>query len=391
MSVTELKKWQENNVLMGTVFFCLAFLIYSNTLNNEFAGDDPLVVSKNQYVQKGFGGIKDIFTTTLTEEYTGVKDFGYRPVPLAMFAIEKDIIEENSIGHHWMQVLLYGLSCVITFLILQRMLKSLGQWPIITATLRFIVHPIHTEVVANIKSRDEILGFIGVIGTTMSERLLFTPSFGFCLIASLIFFYMSDKSPLLLKRTINIALIIILIVFGLNSHSRNRDWKNDSVLIPKTYETSPKSGRVQSLMGSHYYNLAHQTPSDKAKKDYLQHSIHHFLKSIEIYNQNKFAFYELGFTYKEAEDYDRAVDAFLKFCELDSTNYRAWLQLGICYSKIEQYDKALQAYNHAESLNGDLPIILYNTGYTYRKLNQYDRAVTYFNKVLKKIRKISMC
>jgi hypothetical protein len=158
------EKWYKKSRVLAFIVFMFAFLIYSNTLDHGFAGDDPILLSKNGYVQKGIHGIKDIFTSTLTQGYTGVRDTGYRPVPLAMFAMEKELFGGSAPAHHWIQVLLYALGCVLTFFFLKRILHSFGIWPVIVTILLFTVHPIHTEVVANIKSRDEIMGFIGGIG-----------------------------------------------------------------------------------------------------------------------------------------------------------------------------------------------------------------------------------
>ena len=149
-------RWYERGHVLAFVVFLSAFLIYSNTLDHDFAGDDPLFMSKNVYVQKGIHGIQDIFTTTLTQGYTGEKDTGYRPVPLAMFALEKELLGGRAPAHHWVHVLLYSLGCVLTFFFLKRILKSFGIWPVMVTMLLFIVHPIHTEVVADYKSRMEL-------------------------------------------------------------------------------------------------------------------------------------------------------------------------------------------------------------------------------------------
>jgi tetratricopeptide (TPR) repeat protein len=67
---------------------------------------------------------------------------------------------------HFINVLLYALTCLILLLVLQNVFpkKDESAWylniPFI-AVLIFLVHPVHTEVVANIKGRDEILSLLG--------------------------------------------------------------------------------------------------------------------------------------------------------------------------------------------------------------------------------------
>src|ERR1041384_4682579 len=40
----------------------IGFIFYVNTVNNEFALDDGIIIHKNEYVMKGSKGIKDIMT-----------------------------------------------------------------------------------------------------------------------------------------------------------------------------------------------------------------------------------------------------------------------------------------------------------------------------------------
>jgi len=61
---------------------------------------------------------------------------------------------------HLMNILLFGLSCVILLLVLQLLLKKLHPLIPLLITMVFVFHPVHTEVVASIKSRDEILSWL---------------------------------------------------------------------------------------------------------------------------------------------------------------------------------------------------------------------------------------
>lgn len=65
---------------------------------------------------------------------------------------------------HLLNIFLYAFTAVVIFLVLARLFgKSDGIWFLsipVLASLFFIAHPLHTEVVANIKGRDEILAFL---------------------------------------------------------------------------------------------------------------------------------------------------------------------------------------------------------------------------------------
>jgi protein O-mannosyl-transferase len=92
--------------------------------------------------------------------FTGNKQGAiYRPASLIMFAIEWTLFPDNPIPSHFINVLLFSLTCVILFHLLSRLFQNNLIVPLI-CTLLYAAHPIHTEVVNNIKSRDEILCFL---------------------------------------------------------------------------------------------------------------------------------------------------------------------------------------------------------------------------------------
>lgn len=164
-------KWQ------SLAIFLTVFVLYANTLGNQYALDDMIVLTKNTFTQQGFAGIDEIMTTDAFEGFFG-KNFAfvvggrYRPLSIATFAIEYQIFGlEHPWVYHFNNIVLYGLTCVLILLTLQKLFRAKydGESPWLTvpfiATLIFAAHPIHTEAVANIKGRDEIMGMLGSIGT----------------------------------------------------------------------------------------------------------------------------------------------------------------------------------------------------------------------------------
>jgi hypothetical protein len=146
---------------------CLfAFILYAQTLNyHEFVGDDAMVIAGNRFVQQGLAGIPDILTH---DSFYGFDvQFNrqntrktYRPLSFITFAIEKQLYNNSMRGARWVQIALYVGAVVAFWIALRKMLQGYHlMLPYWTAAL-FAAHPIHTEVVANIKSRDELLAFL---------------------------------------------------------------------------------------------------------------------------------------------------------------------------------------------------------------------------------------
>jgi protein O-mannosyl-transferase len=146
------------------VIFVGVFLLYGNSIKNGYALDDNYVTvigakaNGNQRVAKGIKGIPEIFTTHYVE--TKEQSFEYRPIPLATFAIEYQIFGSSSKISHFISVFIYAITCMLLFFILSRLLINYNVTFPFLITVLFLIHPIHSEVVDNIKCRDELLGFL---------------------------------------------------------------------------------------------------------------------------------------------------------------------------------------------------------------------------------------
>jgi len=152
------------------MLFVLAFGLYGNTLGHLYALDDGIVITSNVYTKQGLRGIPDIFRHDtfygcFQAEKNLVSGGRYRPLSLATFAVEYQLAGANPHLSHAVNVLLYGLTGMLLYLLLRRLLGDAGRqegWssvPFLAAFL-FMTHPLHTEVVANVKGRDEILALL---------------------------------------------------------------------------------------------------------------------------------------------------------------------------------------------------------------------------------------
>ena len=143
----------------------LVFIIFGNSIKNDYSLDDHLVTKNHIYTSKGFKGIKDIFTHHSFYEYRN--KYSYRPILLTTFAIEHQFFGQNPHVSHFISVLLYAIVCYLIFLLLNELIPKenyLIKWIIIAL---FIAYPLHTEVVDNIKSRDELLVALFGLGSIL--------------------------------------------------------------------------------------------------------------------------------------------------------------------------------------------------------------------------------
>lgn len=141
------------------IIFSFSFLIYFNSVFNSYNLDDELVTQNHRLTSKGISAIPEIFTSPYYEDKAGYK-YEYRPIVLVSFAIEHTFLGENPHTSHLINVLLYSLLCVYLFHVLSALLKGYSPWFVAAAVLIFAAHPVHTEVVASIKNRDELLAVL---------------------------------------------------------------------------------------------------------------------------------------------------------------------------------------------------------------------------------------
>ena len=146
--------WLNKKYVMFLVVAICSFLQFANTLNHDYAWDDKIVILDNPDVKAGFSGLKEIWHKQHSDFLHD--QIGYRPVVLTSFAIEQEFFPLNPKVGHFMNVAYFSILCLVILLFLTEVIPCKWRFEALLVTLLFLVHPIHVEVVANIKSRDEI-------------------------------------------------------------------------------------------------------------------------------------------------------------------------------------------------------------------------------------------
>lgn len=154
--------------------FVLGFLLYINTLGHDYTQDDAIVIYDNMFTQKGIEGIsgllsEDTFFGFFKERGKEklVSGGRYRPFTPIMFAVEYQLFGKNPFIGHFINALLYGFLGFVIFQVLTLMFsfrndyKESFVWVILSMVCLYLCHPVHTEAVANIKGRDEIMSMLG--------------------------------------------------------------------------------------------------------------------------------------------------------------------------------------------------------------------------------------
>lgn len=208
--------------------FAFGAILYVNTLTHQFTQDDAIVIYDNMFTTQGVSGIKGLFTKDTF--YGFFKEEGkaklvsggrYRPLTPAMFAIEYQLVGNKPWLGHLINVLLYGLLCMMIY----KLLASMFCYKEDTLAKRYLVlliagiyaaHPLHTEAIANIKGRDEIMSMLGsVLALYYMLRYIDTKQRK-ALIIALISFFIAFLSK---ENTITFLAVIPLTLYFFRDHT----------------------------------------------------------------------------------------------------------------------------------------------------------------------------
>jgi len=146
----------------------VAALVFANTLSGDFALDDIPLVRDNPRIHS-LSGLPSLFVQPY---WPGDAAAGlYRPLTTASFALNRALTGPGASGFHAGNVLLHGLVCFFAWYALRRAGRYYGT--ALAGALLFAVHPLHTEAVANIAGRAELLAALFVLVAWLSHRRAF--------------------------------------------------------------------------------------------------------------------------------------------------------------------------------------------------------------------------
>lgn len=168
---SKLNKW-----LYPALLALVTILIYSNTFSHRFVLDDHGIIKNNKITKApvSWENTKLIFSTPLRKgDFSDLENSLYRPFVKFLFNIEWNLFDGDPHKFHVVNVLLYALTGIFIFFIFYDILKKRWVIPFLLALL-FVTHPIHTEVVANIKSGDEVLSLLGILIALRCIQLYFS-------------------------------------------------------------------------------------------------------------------------------------------------------------------------------------------------------------------------
>ena len=154
--MTPHKKNKKRILLLSCALFAVTWLMYANTLSNRFAFDDKSLIVENKLVNVSYT-LNEIFTTNYRYGAGFIGDGLYRPLVILSFVLNKIDSGKslNPFPFHLVNITLNALNSILLFLLILSFTTNVTAS--LLCALIFSLHPIHTEAVANIAGRPELL------------------------------------------------------------------------------------------------------------------------------------------------------------------------------------------------------------------------------------------
>ncbi len=148
----------KNQHIFYLIIFILCFILYSNTLFNDFVYDDNFQVKDNFWI-RDFRFIPEMFLKDVWHFRSPdwISNY-YRPMMHVIYLLSYQIFSLKPWGYHLINILFHAGVSIMVFLVTDKLLKHMKSGelyenkgflsiPFITAII-FAIHPIHSEVVA---------------------------------------------------------------------------------------------------------------------------------------------------------------------------------------------------------------------------------------------------
>lgn len=139
------------------------FAVYAPTLGNDFTLDDKSIArttlpnGQPNVMVAEVRPLSEYFTSGYWTGYSGKKSSLYRPFTVLSYAMTNAWFGAAATTHHLINIFLHVWAVLLAFLLLTRL--SIRRFPALFGSAAFGLNAIHSEVVAGIVGRAELLAF----------------------------------------------------------------------------------------------------------------------------------------------------------------------------------------------------------------------------------------
>jgi len=227
-----------------------------------------------------------------------------------------------------------------------------------------------------------VMNIRGVGTNVFTERYLYIPSWGFCLLVAWLASRGLSKIPAS-QRTYwgATALAGVCLLYGIQTVQRNRDWQSDFVFYTRAAEASPDSSSMQN-------SLAHILRAEKGDLDGAER---HALRALELSKTEiprdprleASAYLNLANIYIQRRHFPKALEMAEKGLAADRSQPNLHTVHGVALMQLGKTDEAQRVFLEVHQLLPNDELVLHYLGVLALQRRELEKAVSYFQKALK--------
>ncbi|MBM2816130.1 MAG: hypothetical protein HW421_2892 [Ignavibacteria bacterium] len=148
--IPSLSKHKIPSLLIAVSIAIITFFVFLPSLSNDFImdWDDQAYIHNNQL-------ITDLSPVGITKIFSNYVFGNFNPITILSFAIDYHFFRHQPYGYHFVNVLLHSIVCITLFYFIFRLTNN--QLASTIATLLFALNPMHTESIAWVTGRKDLL------------------------------------------------------------------------------------------------------------------------------------------------------------------------------------------------------------------------------------------
>lgn len=254
--------------------------------------------------------------------------------------------------------------------------------------------PISFSILFYIGTLSIVSNIFFAVGTNMSERFIFMPSIGFCLIIAILLYRLAQKmnggviNSFASLHTVMAISGVIILLLSVKTISRNPVWKNNFTLFTTDIAVSQNSAKLQNAVGGELIRMYHDNPNETLRQQKLTEATQHLQKALSIHPTLKNSFLQLGNCYNYLQQYEQSIANYQKVLAMVPDDVDANNNLGITYREAGKFygeqkgdfAKSMQFLEKAYAINPNEYETLRLLGVVYGVQGRNDKAIEYFTK-----------
>jgi tetratricopeptide (TPR) repeat protein len=174
------------------------------------------------------------------------------------------------------------------------------------------------------------------------------------------------------KIALGLSMVIVLTILGICAHQQVSYWNNGTSLFTHVIKVTQDNYFAHYGLGISYKNLGCH-----------QDAIESYKQAIRINPDYDEAYNDLGISYFILGRYQDAIEAYKQAIRINPDLAKAYNNLGNACLFLERYQDAIESYKQAIGIKPDLAEAYYNLGAAYLKLGRYQNAIESYKQAIR--------